>query len=155
MFKHTGGCPETTVNVLETIESHCCLKMRFLIQVGFLRPGLSEMFVCQGLCLTTSVRGKATSFQNARACQRRKALPPPAPHLNRHPHAVRYSGGGGGVVWCYLNTMYVCIYRKTDAPQLYLFPFKRPCGACRVGKGLCVRSSSPNNTNRSFICMSW
>ena len=44
--------------------------------------------------------------------------------LSRRPHAARYSGGGGGVLRCYFNTMYVCIYRKTDAPQLYLFPFK-------------------------------
>ena len=44
--------------------------------------------------------------------------------LNRRPHAARHSGGDGGVLRCYFNTIYVCIYRKTDAPQLYLFPFK-------------------------------
>ena len=44
--------------------------------------------------------------------------------LNRRPHAARHSGGDGGVLRCYFNTIYVSIYRKTDAPQLYLFPFK-------------------------------
>ena len=44
--------------------------------------------------------------------------------LSRRPHAARYSGGDVGVLRCYFNTMYVCIHRKTDAPQLYLFPFK-------------------------------
>ena len=44
--------------------------------------------------------------------------------LNRRPRVARHSDGGGDVLLCYLNTMYVCIYRKTDAPQLYPFPFK-------------------------------
>jgi len=59
MFKHTSGCPETTANALATAESRCFLKMSFPIQVGLLSPGLSEMLVCQGLCPTTGVRGKA------------------------------------------------------------------------------------------------
>jgi hypothetical protein len=58
-----------------------------------------------------------------RACVRRRTLVP-RHTLNLRPNAAQYSGGGGGVLRCYFNTMYVCIYRKTDAPQLYLFSFK-------------------------------
>ena len=50
-----------------------------------------------------------------------------SPHQtqNRRPRVARHSGGGGDVLLRYLNTMYACIYRKTDAPQLYPFPFKK------------------------------
>ena len=36
-----------------------------------------------------------------------------SPHhtLNRCPHAARYSGGEGGVLRCFFNTIHVCIYR--------------------------------------------
>ena len=40
--------------------------------------------------------------------------------LSRRPRAARHSGGGGGVRLCYFNTLCLCIYRKTDAPQLIL-----------------------------------
>ena len=75
------------------------------MQLCFLRLRLSEMLICQGL------------WQRAPAGSPRHTL-------NRRPHAARHSGGDGGVLRCYFNTIYVSIYRKTDAPQLYLFPFK-------------------------------
>jgi len=75
-----------------------------------------------------------------------------APHhtLDRCPHAARYSGGVS-----LIQFMYVYIDRQTP-PQRYLFPFKGH--AARVtwaSKGLRASSSSPNYSNRAFICLSW
>ena len=58
------------------------------------------------------------------------SAPAGSPHqtLNHRPRVARHSGGGGDVLLCYLDIMYVrmhvCIYRKTDVPQLYPFPLK-------------------------------
>ena len=58
-----------------------------------------------------------------RACVRRRTMAP-RHTLNLRPNAAQHSSGGGGALRRHLNTMYACIYRKTDAPRLYLFPIK-------------------------------
>ena len=75
--------------------------------------------------------------------------------LSRRPHAARHSGGDGGVLRCYFNTIYVSIYIERQTPHSFTFSLLRSCGAGHVGKGLRARSSSPNNTNRAFICLGW
>ena len=49
--------------------------------------------------------------------------------------------------------IYIEIERQT--PHSFTFSLLRSCGAGHVGKGLRARSSSPNNTNRAFICLGW
>ena len=61
------------------------------MQLGFLRLRWSEMLLCQGL-------GAMAAGGSPRHT------------LHRRPHAARHSGGDGGVLRCYFNIMYVCMY---------------------------------------------
>ena len=105
--RNNGKWPETTANISETEETNAS-RTRIFMHLCFLSLSLSEMFICQRFGIRQRVLAGS-----------------PRHTLNRRPHAARHCRGGGGVLRCYFNTMYVCIYRKTDAPQLYLFPLKR------------------------------